>query len=86
MSDGKQLNMGTLDGNNFYVLFVRSLNGSTDVYPPYAYLIYIRTQMARFLPIGEAPANGSISISTGELIITYGIDTHYAKGWLFKVA
>lgn len=57
--------------DHMYLVFVRRLNGSYDAYPPYAYLLYMRSQNWRAAIIGEESEVIDKSISEGKLTITF---------------
>lgn len=56
---------------HMYFIIVRRLNGLEDVYPPYAYLLYMRPQNYARTIIGEESEVVDRKISGGKLTLTF---------------
>lgn len=61
-----------------YIIFVRNLNGTENVHPPYAYMLYLRANGYNHTPLGVPYNVKSLSISSVQLSITFN-STQYAK-------
>ena len=71
--------------NSMMLVFVRNYNGSLEVYPPYAYLIFTRRSGWSSTPIGTPHNVASTSIKNSIYSINFK-STEYAQAWLYQVA
>lgn len=74
-----------MSANNLYLIFLRQLNGSTDVHPPTALLLYMRPDNYRYTTLGEIIDLKSTTISGGAFTINFKTQ-QWARVWVFKVA
>lgn len=70
--------------NSMLLIVVRSYNGSTDLYPPYAFLVFVRPNAWRYTLIGE-PRTEKIEINDGYFSLHYR-STEYARAWMYQIA
>lgn len=61
---------------HMYLVLVRCLNGSTDLYPPYGYLLCMRLNAWKATLIGEEHEVISKEISSGKLTLTFKNTQH----------
>ena len=61
---------------HMYLVLVRCLNGSTDLYPPYGYLLCMRLNAWKAALIGEEHEVISKEISSGKLTLTFKNTQH----------
>lgn len=61
---------------HMYLVLVRCLNGSTDLYPPYGYLLCMRLNAWKATLIGEEREVISKEISSGKLTLTFKNTQH----------
>lgn len=71
--------------NNMYIIFLRQLKGSTDVHPPCALLLYMRTENYRYTTLGEIIDLDNTSISGGVFTINF-TSAQWASAWIFKIS
>ena len=60
-----------MGSEHLYIVFVRMLNGSTDLFVPWAYLLYMRPKNWDYALIGEEQNVVSKNIQNGKLTITF---------------
>ena len=60
-----------MGSEHLYIVFVRMLNGSTDLFGPWAYLLYMRPQNWDYVLIGEEQNVVKKDIKNGKLTITF---------------
>ena len=60
-----------MGSEHLYIVFVRMLNGSTDLFGPWAYLLYMRPQNWDYVLIGEEQNVVKKDIQNGKLTITF---------------
>ena len=70
--------------NSMLLIVVRSYNGSTDLYPPYAFLVFVRPNAWRYTLIGESRTE-KIEINDGYFSLHYK-STEYARAWMYQIA
>lgn len=73
-----------LNTERMHIVFVRNLNGANEVYPPYAYLVYMRANGYGYTPLGAPKEVQRVSIATAQLTITFN-NTQYARMWVFEI-
>lgn len=74
-----------MSANNLYLIFLRQLNGSADVHPPCALLLYMRTENYSYSTLGELVDLQSTSIGNGR--ITFNWKTQqWVRVWVFKIS
>ena len=61
----------SMGSEHMYIVFVRMLNGSVDLLPPWAYLLYMRPQNWDYALIGEEQNVVDKDIQNGKLTITF---------------
>lgn len=61
----------SMGSEHLYIVFVRMLNGSTDLFGPWAYLLYMRHENWDYALIGEEQNVVSKDIQNGKLTITF---------------
>lgn len=73
----KSLTMSkAMRAEHMYLVLVRCLNGSTDLYPPYGYLLCMRLNAWKATLIGEEHEVISKEISSGKLTLTFKNTQH----------
>lgn len=70
--------------DHMYLILVRRLNGSDNVHPPYAYLLYIRSNNYSRTTIGEESEVANRQISGGKLTLTFK-DTQWTRMTVYEV-
>ena len=73
-----------LEPERMYFVVVRNLNGSTEVYPPYMYLLYMRANGWKHTLLGAEKDVNTFSISGAKLTITFK-STQYARMWIYRL-
>ncbi|OUN27791.1 hypothetical protein B5G33_13235 [Blautia sp. An81] len=71
--------------DNLYLIFIRQLNGSTDVHPPCALLLYMRTDNYRYSTLGEIVELQDTSIGGGKFTINFKTQ-QWVRVWVFKIS
>ena len=71
--------------DNLYLIFIRQLNGSTDVHPPCALLLYMRTDNYRYSTLGEIVELQNTSIGGGKFTINFKTQ-QWVRVWVFKIS
>lgn len=61
----------SMSNENMYLVFVRRLNGTNEVHPPYGYLLYMRSSGWNCCKIGEESDVIAKSISNGKLTLEF---------------
>lgn len=61
----------SMGSEHLYIIFIRMLNGSTDLFGPWAYLLYMRPENWDYALIGEEQNVLSKDIQNGKLTITF---------------
>lgn len=56
---------------HMYLIFVRRLNGSTEIHPPYGYLLFMRSTGWNYSVIGEESEVTKKDITNGKLTLTF---------------
>lgn len=57
--------------DHMYLILMRRLNGLEDTYPPYAYLLFMRSKNYALTTIGEESEVVGRKISNGKLTLTF---------------
>ena len=70
--------------DHMYLVFFRRLNGSENAYPPYAYLLFIRTNEWVKTVIGAESDVVSREINNGKLTVTFK-DTQWTRMTVYEV-
>lgn len=70
--------------DHMYLVFFRRLNGSENAYPPYAYLLFIRTNEWVKTVIGAESDVVSREINDGKLTVTFK-DTQWTRMTVYEV-
>ena len=61
----------SMGSEHLYIIFIRMLNGSTELFGPWAYLLYMRSESWDYALIGEEQNVVSKDIQNGKLTITF---------------
>ena len=61
----------SMGSEHMYIVFVRMLNGSVDLFTPWAYLLYMRSESWDYSLIGEEQNVVSKNIQNGKITITF---------------
>lgn len=61
----------SMGSEHMYIVFVRMLNGSVDLFTPWAYLLYMRPENWDYALIGEEQNVVSKNIQNGKFTITF---------------
>ena len=61
----------SMGSEHMYIVFVRMLNGSVDLFTPWAYLLYMRSESWDYSLIGEEQNVVSKNIQNGKFTITF---------------
>ena len=61
----------SMGSEHMYIVFVRMLNGSVDLFTPWAYLLYMRSESWDYSLIGEEQNVVSKDVQNGKLTITF---------------
>ena len=61
----------SMGSEHLYIVFIRMLNGSTDLFAPWAYLLYMRPENWDYVTIGEEQKLVSKVVQNGKLTITF---------------
>ena len=72
-----------MENDHLYLVFVRRISGD-DAYPPYAYLLIMRSKNWRYTLIGEESGLENKSISGGKLTLTF-TGTQWTRMTTYKV-
>lgn len=82
---GTSLSMqNKLAAENMYIIFVRHL-GADNVYPPYALLLFMRSENYNYTSLGEIVDFDSTSVIDGKLTIKYK-SKQWARMWIYKIS
>lgn len=73
-----------LTAENMYIIFIRHL-GADNVYPPYAMLLYMRSENYNYTFLGEAVDFDSTTMVGGKLTIKYKTK-QWARMWIYKIS
>ena len=65
-----------------YLITARNMDGSEDVLPPYAWLLYVRGKNWAGTPVGSSQQGASLSISSGSAVLNF-TSKAYARAWLY---
>ena len=71
--------------NSMLLVLVRNYNGSLEVFPPYAYLIFMRRTGWSSTPIGTPHNVANASIKDGIYSLNFK-STEYARAWMYQIA
>ena len=71
--------------DNLYLIFIRQLNGSTDVHPPCALLLYMRTDNYRYSTLGEIVDLQNTTIEDRKFTIDFKTQ-QWVRVWVFKIS
>lgn len=72
---------------SYLIIFIRELNGSENVYHPYAFLVYMRNHEWSASKIGDVniPNGGAtVEIDDSHFIFTW-TSTVWARAWIYKI-
>ena len=84
-SGAKSLSMSrTMRAEHMYLIFVRRLNGSNEIHPPYGYLLFMRSTGWNFAVIGSESEVTKKDISNGKLNLTFR-DTQWTRMTVYEV-
>ena len=70
--------------DHMYLIFVRRLNGSNEIHPPYGYLLFMRSTGWNFAVIGSENEVTKKDISNGKLALTFK-DTQWTRMTVYEV-
>lgn len=84
-SGAKSLSMSrSMRADHMYLIFVRRLNGSNEIHPPYGYLLFMRSTGWNFAVIGSENEVTKKDISNGKLALTFK-DTQWTRMTVYEV-
>lgn len=84
-SGGTALSMqNKLTAENMYIIFIRHL-GDNTVYPPYAMLLYMRSENYNYTFLGETVDFDSTTMLGGKLTIKFKTK-QWARMWIYKIS
>ena len=84
VSGGTSMSIDRMTSEHLYIVLVRILNGSTEVHPPFMYLIYMRPEAWFYTLIGEAYDVDHTNILDGVLSITFK-SKQWTKMWVYRI-
>lgn len=74
----------SMGSEHLYIVFIRMLNGSTDLFGPWAYLLYMRPENWDYALIGEEQNVLSKDIQNGKLTITFS-EEHWVRMVTYRI-
>lgn len=74
-----------MSADNLYLIFIRQLYGSTNVYPPCALLLYMREEAYEYSTLGEIVDLQNTTIGAGNFTINFKTQ-QWARVWVFKIS
>ena len=74
----------SMGSEHMYIVFIRMLNGSTDLFGPWAYLLYMRPENWDYALIGEEQNVLSKDIQNGKLTITFS-EEHWVRMVTYRI-